>query len=329
MGIDFDNISKYFSGEMPPKEKEAFISELLENPEQLDEFSQLKNVWALARIHDKENGKKIAKKEWRIFNRRVLHKGNRQVWQWAAASILVLIGVVGMTVYLREKETPQEEPPVATIYHTLSVPAGQYTQTTLPDGSEIHLNSGSTLIYPDKFGDGGIREVQLDGEGFFKVSSDKEHPFIVKTKSMDIIATGTQFNVSAYDDDPWTTTTLREGTVNLYSLQNRIDCPIKEGQMAVYHKDINKIYLKASNFDEISWTKGEFRFKETSLEQIAKRLERFFSVTFVFEDETVRNKRFTGTFNDRQSVANILKAMKKSTKNMSYRIENDTIYINK
>ena len=323
MEIDFDQFSKYFSGEMSPTEKEAFISALLEDTDRLEEFSRLKNTWAIAGILNKKIGKKIAKKGWHFFNRR---KGSMLIWQ-RAAMILLLVGVTGVMSYFMGTHAHQEEAPITMAYTTLSVPAGQYVQATLPDGSEVWLNSKSTFVYPDRFSSGGAREVHLQGEGFFKVSSDKEHPFIVKTKNMDIVATGTQFNVSAYDDDPHLFATLIEGTVHLHSEQNGISCQMKEGQSAVYQKELNQISLKASNYDEISWTEEEFRFKDISLEDITKRLERYFNITFVFANETLKNKRFTGTFTYHQTVDNIMKALKTSTKQMSYRIENSTVYI--
>lgn len=322
MEMDFEKLSKYFSGEMTFKEKEEFLSGLTEDTAQLDEFSRLKNIWTLTRVQSQNSfNKKMVKKEWRFFNRNTIHKGKKHMWRRAA--ILALVIGVGVASYFLGRQ-PIEGLPTA--YTTLSVPAGQYAQATLPDGSEIWLNSRSTLIYSDKF-TSGKREVHLEGEGFFKVVSDKKHPFIVKTKDMDITATGTQFNVSAYKNDQWTSATLIEGIINLYSESNNISYLLKEGQSAVYNKMLNNISLKTSDIDEISWIKGEFCFKEMSLEDIAKRLERNFNVAFVFDDSGLKDKRFTGTFYNHQSVENILKALKTSTKQMFYWIENDTVYI--
>lgn len=324
--MDLEQLSKYFSEEMSPKEKEEFISGLLDDPAQLDEFSQLKNIWTLTRIQAGNADKKMVKKEWRTFAKRTLHNGKRQIWRrvaWAA-TVLLLIGITGVISFFQGQHSI-EVPPVA--YTTLSVPAGQYAQATLPDGSEIWLNSRSSITYPDRF-DSKMREVHLVGEGFFKVASDIEHPFIVKTKNIDIVATGTQFNVSAYDNDQWVSTSLVEGKVNLFSEQNNVNHQLHEGQLAVYNKEQNKIVLKVSDAEsEISWIKGEFRFKEMDFENITKRLERNFNVHFVFKDHSIKKRQFTGTFYNHQSVENILKALKTSTKQMYYTIEKDTIFI--
>jgi ferric-dicitrate binding protein FerR (iron transport regulator) len=90
----------------------------------------------------------------------------------------------------------------------------------LPDNSQVWLNAGSTLTYPQTF-DRDKRQVKLRGEAFFKVKSDKSKPFIVNTGQYNIKALGTSFNVKAYPEDSYISTTLVEGTININGLGSR------------------------------------------------------------------------------------------------------------
>jgi ferric-dicitrate binding protein FerR (iron transport regulator) len=238
----------------------------------------------------------------------------------AAAAIAILVVASYFTGYITRDRTS------VTAYHTLIAPAGQYAQLTLSDGSEIWLNSCSKIIYPEKF-TSKIREIQLEGEGLFKVASDRKKPFVVKTGGIDIVATGTQFNVSAYPTDHWIATTLIEGIVKLQSDAGNSGYELKPGQIAVYDKQERRITAKNIDTDmQISWIHGEYRFEKTSLEDIAKRIERYFNMTIVFEDESLKQREFTGTFNKSQSIENILRVIETSTR-MQYRISDQIIYI--
>ena len=332
VSMDFEKIAKYLSGEMACGEKERFLSELTDDYAGLDEFALLKNLWTVRRTRTQVQtqaqartltaDKKTVREAWRFFNRQAIRRGKSYLWQRIAA-VALLVVTVGVTAYFSGRQSVHE-PPVS--YATLSVPAGQYAKAVLPDGSEIWLNSKSSLTYPDRFA-ADKREVQLNGEGFFKVVSDRQHPFVVITKDMEVTATGTQFNVSAYDNDAWTSTNLMEGAVAIRSEQHGLSHALKAGEAVVLYKEHNKLYLKASDIDEISWTKGEFRFREMSLEDIAKRLERNFNVTIVFEDQRLKNRRLTGAFYHHQSIENILKAIQKSIKQASYRIDRNMIFL--
>jgi ferric-dicitrate binding protein FerR (iron transport regulator) len=208
----------------------------------------------------------------------------------------------------------------------LSVPAGQYAQLTLADGSEIWLNSCSKIVYPERF-TSATRVIQLEGEGLFRVASDVKRPFTVKTDKLDVIATGTQFNVSAYPNENQVSATLIEGVVKLHSFANDIDFEINAGQIAVYDKLTQKISAQNTDTDmHISWIHGEYQFREMPLEEITKRLTRYFNLTFVFHDEALKQRKFTGTFYNQQSIENILQLIMTSGK-MRYTMEKDTVIV--
>jgi ferric-dicitrate binding protein FerR (iron transport regulator) len=167
----------------------------------------------------------------------------------------------------------------------------------------------------------------LEGEGMFKVMSDKKKPFIVKTGLIDVVATGTQFNVSAYPDDNWISTSLIEGAVRLQSDNISRGFDLKSGQIAIYDKLERNITAK--NIDtgrQISWIHGEYNFEATTLEEIAKRLERFYNIAFVFESDLLKQRKFSGTFYNTQSVETIMRVLEASTP-MQYRISENIVYV--
>lgn len=111
--------------------------------------------------------------------------------------------------------------------YTVSTAYGYTMEALLPDGSRVWLNANSTLRYPAQFGDGD-RAVHLSGEAYFSVSADATHPFRVHAHDITVTATGTQFNVNAYNISPCSSVTLVEGKVDvaagghIYSMNSRI-----------------------------------------------------------------------------------------------------------
>jgi len=331
--MDYEQLSKFFSGELTPEEKKSLLAELEADEELRAEAARLKNSWATAQLTDAPDDRDVARKGWELFNNRVQKErtltgfqtllGLRSQWRIvaaAAATVAILVAASFFTIYMLNIQES------VTAYNTLMVPAGQTTHLTLSDGSEIWLNACSKLVYPEKF-TSKTREIQLEGEGLFKVKSNKKKPFIVKTGLIDVVATGTQFNVSAYPDDKWVSTALIEGVVKLQSEINTQGFELKSGQIAIYDKKEQHITAKNIDTDRlISWTRGEYHFDATSLEDITKSLERYFQIVFEFEDEALKQRKFTGTFYHTQSIETIMRVIEASTP-MQYRISDHTIYI--
>ncbi|MDR0796131.1 MAG: DUF4974 domain-containing protein [Tannerella sp.] len=337
--MDYEQLSNFFSGELPPDEAASFLA-LLEADEELrEEAIRLKNSWVAAQLTAEQTGdKEIAQKGWERFSERIhTDKAGKEgisngrdsskivIWPFrrvavAAAVAVILVVASSITGYIINQKSS------VTAFHTMTVPAGQSTQLTLPDGSEIWLNACSKLTYPEKF-TSKKREIQLEGEGLFKVISDKKKPFVVKTGLMDIIATGTQFNVSAYPDDHWISTTLIEGAVRLQSDKDNSRYDLKSGQIAIFDKQTQRISASDTDTDmQISWIHGEYQFRETALEDLAKRFERYYNLVFVFENESMKQRKFTGTFYNSQSIESVLRVIATST-DMQYSISNHIIYI--
>lgn len=190
-------------------------------------------------------------------------------------------------------------------YITMQTNAGMRSTFTLPDGTEVSLNSASKLTYPVPF-DKKERKIELDGEGHFKVVHNSEQPFIVNITDhpFDVEVLGTIFNIQAYASDEILRTTLIEGSVRL-GMETAPGIKkyviLQPSQKAMY--DIKNKSLHIENVNTIydtAWMHGKLMFKETPLPEVLNRLSHFYNVRFMINDPEINKYTFTGTFENRQ-----------------------------
>lgn len=197
------------------------------------------------------------------------------------------------TVLLREKEINSDEPALAQVI----IPYGKRTEITLIDGTKIWLNAGSTLSYPVRFR-GDSREVYLSGEAFFEVSADRSKPFYVITNDLRIRVTGTRFNVTSYADDAVTQAVLVEGGIE--AEKNRLfsrAIELAPGERIVYDRAKNKLQKDQVDIElYTSWVNGYLILENKPVEEIFKKLERYYDKKIVVEGLSSQ-PRFTGKLN--------------------------------
>lgn len=186
-------------------------------------------------------------------------------------------------------------------------PYGQTSEITLVDGTTIILNSGSRLRYPSRFSF-EEREVHLDGEAFFKVKSDKNNPFIVKTHMQEVKVLGTQFNVKAYSEDTNVSTTLVEGVVSIYNSYGVELIQLRPKEKAIFDKVDRKLEVVDADIElDIGWKDGIYFFKEITLEELAKRLNRWYGTRVIIKEDDLKKEIYTGKFYKDQTIWDALK----------------------
>jgi transmembrane sensor len=193
-------------------------------------------------------------------------------------------------------------------YNTLITPLGGEYSVVLSDGTEVMLNAGSSLKYPVLF-TGNTREVNLEGEAFFKVSKSHAIPFIVKTKKVNTVVYGTVFDISAYNDDAVVQTTLVEGSLGISVSGNQPDQDIKlaPGQQFNYHKDTRVSETKEVITGQfVAWTNRMFIFENEPIENILKTMSRWYNFSFEFKDVSLKEQRFTISIGRYDQVSKIL-----------------------
>lgn len=187
----------------------------------------------------------------------------------------------------------------------ITTPFGAKTNIKLPDGSLVWLNSGSTLSYPSKFSKN--RSITLIGEGFFEVVKNNK-PFIVSTNYGEVEVKGTSFNVKAFADESLQTT-LVTGSVLVREKDSEKEVALQPGEQAnVINKQIFVTRVATDVFT--SWKDGKLIFKHEYLPVAVKRLERWYNVKIILDDDKRLEKIwFSGTL-EMESFTEVLELLK-------------------
>ncbi|MEI2271528.1 DUF4974 domain-containing protein [Sphingobacterium sp. ML3W] len=185
---------------------------------------------------------------------------------------------------------------------------GNQYQVILPDGSKAFLNANSTLTYPLKFAN-DARSVRMTGEVYFEVAKmdrgtdGKRIPFYVETAEQKIEVLGTHFNVNAYQDEPYTTTTLLEGSVRVTSLKMNESVLLKPGQKALLSERLR--IDDADISQDVAWIAGDFVFKGEELGSLLRKISRWYNVD-VECPQRLNKLKFDGMVSRSQPLSTIM-----------------------
>ncbi|MFO3726663.1 FecR family protein [Butyricimonas muris] len=211
------------------------------------------------------------------------------------------------------------------VYNELEVPRGGECIITLDDGTKVWVNAETKLKYPVSFA-GEQREVILEGEAFFEVVKDKK-PFIVKTSFGDVRVLGTAFGINAYVDQPEGYTTLVRGKVSVTAGAGE-PLVIQPGEQVVSSKD-GKTRKQEVNVDEfVGWKDGIYVFRDKKLVDIMNTLERWYNISVLFEDESLKSLLFTGNLKRYDDINVFFDALSR-TGDLKYRVERNHVILYK
>ncbi len=215
-----------------------------------------------------------------------------------AASILIFLGLSFYTQLYSVSDAPI----------AMSTTYGNRSEVTLPDGSHVKLNAGSSLEYRyDKIQK--IRNVNFSGEGFFEVAKSK-NPFIIHTSDgLNVKVLGTKFNLITYPEDNFVQTALVEGRVEL-SHPGLTSLILKPGQIGSFDKKSHDLkYKKGEVFHMTSWMQNKLYMENMSLLEVCTRLERWYDVKIGINDKRLGETiHYTGVLKE-QSVLDVLNAL--------------------
>ena len=189
-------------------------------------------------------------------------------------------------------------------------------QAELSEGSQVTINSNSTLTYPKKFV-GNKREVELSGEAYFEVAEDPERPFIIHAGAIQVEVLGTSFNVKAYEHLNEIEVTVSSGKVAVY----RSDKPgervvLVKGQMAHFYKEEAKIEKKLNeNINFASWKTKQIIFEDTPMPDVIRIINEIYKSDLRLLGDELNSCPVSTTFED-QSLESILKVLE-STLNLT------------
>ncbi len=237
-------------------------------------------------------------------------------WVTRAAAIL-LIPVLTFLLYILSNPSFISSHFADSVVDSLEIiaPAGSRTVVQLTDGTTVHLNNGSKIKYPGNF-NGKNRELTLTGEGYFEVAHDSKHPFIVKTKYLNVKALGTQFNVMTYPDDDIVATTLVEGKVVLEKSDKNGKIKsigaLVPGQHVDYNVKTGTVSGTKGNIEKYTaWKDGLLIFDNSGINEVAERLGHMFNAEIKVSAE-IKDYTYTVKFVD-ESLSQILELITKAT----------------
>lgn len=271
-------ISKFLAGEASVTEITELNAWRRSNEVNEREFQELRESWALAHsettyvIPDKEKVwagivKNISRiNPVRMYTRTILYRT-----AGIAAMIALLIGF-SLPLLFSGKEQDS--------YVCFKAPAGQKAEVDLPDGTTVLLNSGSTLTYATDFSR-THRSVKVEGQAFFDVAKDTEHPFDVLAGTVKVIVHGTSFDVNSYADNPQIEVSLLSGRVSVVSASSgQLLTEMKPNEKAIiprYEKE--KCTVVACNASEESlWRLGKLKIENEELIDVIRKMERWYGV---------------------------------------------------
>ncbi|PBJ04983.1 FecR family protein [Flavobacterium sp. ACN6] len=214
------------------------------------------------------------------------------------------------------------------VYNTIRIPYGKKFEVQLSDGTLVYLNAGTSFRYPVQFIKNQNRQVYLLGEGYFEVEKDKMHPFLVNTQNVNVEVLGTKFNVDTYTENRSTDVVLVDGKVSLYKDEKTKENPVylKPGEKGSNIKGQSVISTEQVNTDYYTaWVKGSLVFKNASFDDIIKKLERHYNVTFINRNKMLGKEIFNARF-DNEPIEVVLKYFSDSYA-INYIIDRDRITI--
>lgn len=231
------------------------------------------------------------------------------------------------TAQIRSENEEDEE--ISIEQHTMNklvVPYGKRSKIVLSDGTQVWLNSGSSLEFPSAFS-GERREVFLTGEMYIEVTPDKNKSFYVHTSGYDVKVYGTKFNVSSYAESA-SSVVLVEGSIGLQTT-NREEILLSPDEQATYNNDgtFEKRKVDARSF--VSWKEGYLIFEDTPITEALKQIERYYNFSFNYgEDVSLHGLTCTGKIILSDNLDNVMTALTliSATK---YKREDKLIYIYK
>ena len=295
--------NRYFEGKSTPEEEQALHEYVAQSPEGRASFRGWEREWATQPHFDVQT-----ENAWQRFATWMGHAESRQgrsrLWRVGiAAAVVVLMACTALTTWYVAGHTPER-------YYTLTAPMGSKTSLRLPDGSLVWLNAGSTLSYSTHFSTTN-RHVRLQGEGYFEVAHHDGAQFVVSTRGYDVVVTGTRFDISAYNDEQYITTTLMQGGVLIERGDDHL-C-MTPGDMVRLDTRTGQLTKTRFANDTRAWVQNMAEYGDITLEDLSRLLSRRYAVSIDITSARLRHMRFSISLRNKETIDDVLDALQRIT----------------
>ncbi len=253
----------------------------------------------------------------------------KQIQLWKPLSIAASIAAILMVsiyLYLNGPSDKKDDNLASITTIQKEIPFGRKITTRLPDGSTVILNSGSKIIFPEKFINNS-REVSLIGEGFFEVKPNPEKPFIVSMNGNKVRVLGTSFNIRSYPKDSLIQVSVATGKVS-YTIPTGESVILNPDQGATH--DLTKGSLVTDHVDKLQafgWKDNIIYFRSATFEQVLLELERWYGVDIAAKGNYQQIGKFSGEFRD-ETLSQVLNGLSFIYK-FDFKIEGTSVTLNK
>lgn len=194
-------------------------------------------------------------------------------------------------------------------YNTLRVPRGGEYRLTLADGTKVWINSESELAFPTRFAS-DKREVFLKGEAYFEIAHNQSQPFFVHSHNLQVHATGTAFNVIAYQDEPELKVILVEGGVNIENSQSVISQLTPNHEFSMNKENGRFQVTSIDPRSATAWKNGTFFFDDEPLYSIIRKLSRWYNIVIECDKPEINQYKFSGEIRKYEDAIQVLDMLK-------------------
>ncbi len=309
--ISWSLLAKDVSGELSEQESKQLQLELESDP---DVEKQVKKLWGDAG-YAQELQSINTDNAWNNVNQSI-SQSIIQRFKWVVSAAAIIICLLASVVFLKLYTDSQ----LVTYATNASV-----EQITLPDGTSVGLNYGSTISYPKKF-KGDTRQVKFSGEAFFDVVSDENMPFVIETDRISVQVLGTSFNVKDYAAAESSEVIVSTGKVRVDSKVTENNVILVAGD-AVKHSTESGILEKRSvatnNYK--AWMTMELEFDNSKLSDVFDTIEETYHIEIEVQDDVNADVEILNATFSQYSLEHVLESVC-MTFNLKY-IRNDNIYI--
>ena len=328
-------LGRYLSGNCSEEEKVIMETWLKQSKENQATYNAYKQVWEAAANGIQEENLSIDQ-GWEELNRKIavfesadVFKSSQRFISRKAIYVLARIAaifLIAFGVYYIFNTVNKQEP--ATIVQIATEDVQQ--SLTLPDGSEIALNTGSVINYPESFS-ADSRQIEFEGEAFFNIAHNPEKPFIIRSGELQIEVLGTSFNLHACPETEEMTLFLESGKVLFSSidLQNgsiREQLILTPGQKGVYNTNSGLICKSDfSNQNYLAWKTGIIEFEKTPLTDVFTVLEKTYNIQ-VETENSFEDLCLTARF-EKETPESIFETIH-TIFGINYRINGQTVQLN-
>jgi ferric-dicitrate binding protein FerR (iron transport regulator) len=284
---------KYLSGNCTDDEKLYVENLLIHSPEIHDLFNEYRQIWNFS-------GQKVlntsidVEANWIELNKRIctldaisldlevdrfsVSKQFIFTLSKVAAVIIIALGVFFIFNYLKTDQPA--------VIKSFTVSEVQSTPFILADGSEVYMNKGAEITYPEKFGTES-REIGFMGSAFFNIAHNSEKPFIITTGGLQVEVLGTSFNLCTCPESDETELCLEEGKVRFSSI-NVADGSVRNqiiltpGQKGIFNRNTGVISMEEiKNKNYLAWKTGILVFDKTALDEVFSTIEQTYNIKVV------------------------------------------------